>query len=146
MRLHCKKRPGHWRLILDNEDLFGANVREVGAVEDMFSLVSNETRALGYEVLWLSNRLENNVKALKIDGFYPGDSESVLRGEYPFYRSLYLTTWEPDHLKKPLANELVQYIINQVKQHGEEQGIISVERLKAAGWKFSGDELIGEPE
>ena len=146
MRLHCKKRPGHWRLILDNEDLFGPAVRDVGSVEDMFLLVGDEERSIGYEVLWLSNRKENKVKSLTIDGFDPDNSENVLRGDYPFYRSLYLTTWEPDHLKKPLAKELVDYVIKQVSLHGEIQGIISVEKLKDAGWRFSVDELIGEPE
>jgi len=28
-RLHCKLRPGHWRLILDNEELFSTQLNEV---------------------------------------------------------------------------------------------------------------------
>ena len=39
-RLHCKIRPGHWRLLLDNEDLFGPRLQEVGTIPDMISLVA----------------------------------------------------------------------------------------------------------
>ncbi|MDH4318615.1 MAG: substrate-binding domain-containing protein, partial [Desulfobulbaceae bacterium] len=32
-RLHCKQRPGHWRLILDNEDQFSPAMIEVGSIK-----------------------------------------------------------------------------------------------------------------
>ncbi len=145
-RLHCKKRPGHWRLILDNEDMFGTGVREVGAIEDMFTLVAAQPTAIGYEVLWLTNRQEGKVKALKINNHGPDDLEKLLSGQYPFYRSLILTTWEPAHLKKTISQNLVDYIIKQVDLHGEPQGIVSARRLRSYGWKFSGNELVGTPE
>ena len=146
VRLHCKKRPGHWRLILDNEDMFGAGVREVGAIEDMFSLVASQQTAIGYEVLWLTNQKEGKVKPLMIDNDSANESDKVASGKYPFYRSLYLTTWEPEYLKNPNSQKLVDYIVEQVEIHGARQGIISVKKLKSNGWKFSGNELVGTPE
>jgi len=145
-RLHCKKRPGHWRLILNNEDYFSVRTKIVGSISDVFSLVATMPTAIGYEVLWLSTRQAGNVKVLKVDGHNPDDFDKILTGAYPFYRALYLSTWEPDHVKNPHSQKLVNYIINMVEQHGEKQGIISVRRLKIAGWKFSGNELIGGPK
>ena len=34
VRLHCKLRPGQWRLLLDNEELFSPDLLDVGAIED----------------------------------------------------------------------------------------------------------------
>jgi len=47
-RLHCKARPGHWRLILDNEDLFGHNLNEVGSIPDMVHDVASNQGAVGH--------------------------------------------------------------------------------------------------
>lgn len=145
-RLHCKKRPGHWRLILDNEDFFSVRTKIVGSINDVFSLVATMPTAIGYEVLWLSTRQAGNVKVLKVDGNHPDDFDTILTGSYPFYRALYLSTWEPDHVKNPHSHDLVNYIISMVEQHGDKQGIVSVSRLKKAGWKFSENELIGGPK
>ena len=34
VRLHCKKRPGHWRHLLKNEDLMSPRLFEVGVIPD----------------------------------------------------------------------------------------------------------------
>jgi hypothetical protein len=146
VRLHCKKRPGHWRSLLDNEDLFGPEVRAVGAIEDMFSMIADTPAAIGYEVMWLSNREAGKVKSLSIDGRDPADLETLVDGSYPFYRVLYLTTWEDERTRNPHSRKLVDYIIKQAELHGMSQGIIPVSRLKKAGWKFIGNELVWEPE
>jgi ABC-type phosphate transport system substrate-binding protein len=144
-RLHCKKRPGHWRLMLSDPDKFGPEIKEVGAIEDMFSLVADTPYAIGYEVMWMVNRQAGKVKALRIDGMSPDDLEHLARGEYPLYRSLSLTTWEKDGLRSPKSEGLVKYIIDRVEKHGSREGIIPVSRLREAGWIFEGDELVGEP-
>ena len=144
-RLHCKKRPGHWRLLLDYEDLFSPEARSVGAIEDMFSLVAQNPSAIGYEVMWLAHRNAGEVKSINIDTMNPKDLEHLLAGRYPLYRVLYITTWEEDHLKKPHAQKLVAFITHQIEQKGPSQGIIPVSKLKEAGWKFRDSELVGEP-
>lgn len=144
-RLHCKTRPGHWRLLLDKEDFFSPDSRSVGAIEDMFSLVAQNPGAIGYEVMWLAHRNAGMVKSLNIDNMNPMDLEHLLAGRYPLYRVLSITTWEEPHLQKPHARELVDFIIGQIEQHGAPQGIIPVSSLKEAGWQFRESELVGEP-
>ena len=144
-RLHCKKRPGHWRLLLDNEDLFSPDSRSVGAIEDMFSLVAQNHSAIGYEVMWLSNRNAGRVKSIKIDGMDPRNIEHLRSGKYPIYRVLNITTWEDKHLRNPHAEKLAAFITSQTELKGSMQGIIPVSELKDAGWKFKGTELVGEP-
>lgn len=144
-RLHCKKRPGHWRLMLDSAELFAPEATEVGAIEDMFSLVSTTPSAIGYEVMWMSSRMGDKVKTVKIDGRHPGDLEHLLNGRYPFYRALSLTTWERGDPTGSRSGKLTEYVIRKVEEHGIDEGIIPVSRLRAAGWSFHGDEVTGEP-
>ena len=145
-RLHCKKRPGHWRLLLDNENLFAPELRSVGSIEDMFSLVSSDPNAIGYEVMWMSKISDDEVKALKINGNAPDDLRTLLKGNYPIYRALYLTTWEPENVKNRHAHPLVKYIESRIDIIGMDKGIVPASMLRKAGWKFRGSELIGEPE
>jgi len=144
-RLHCKKRPGHWRLLLDKEDLFSPESRSVGSIEDMFSLVAQNPSAIGYEVMWLAHRNSGKVKSINIDNMNPMDLDHLIAGRYPLYRVLDLTTWEDQPLQKPHARDLVDFIIDQIELKGTPQGIIPVSQLKEAGWKFRDSELIGEP-
>ncbi|MEN8136476.1 MAG: substrate-binding domain-containing protein [Thermodesulfobacteriota bacterium] len=145
-RLHCKKRPGHWRLLLDNEDLFSPETRTIGAIEDMFSLLAATPNAIGYEVMWMSHRNKGKVKSINIDGMGPMDLAPLLAGKYPLYRVLNITTWEDRHLQKPHSKRLVDFIIRQTELQGRPQGIIPVAQLREAGWKFEGSELVGEPD
>ncbi len=145
-RLHCKSRPGHWRLLLDNEDLFGPNVAEMSSIPDMMQQVASDPSALGYEVAWNIPReqVTGKVRTIAIDGYSPFDEQALLRGDYPLYRTYNITTWEGAQAK-PLATQLVAYLMEQVERHGHEFGIVSTQRLKAAGWRFRGNELYDEP-
>jgi phosphate transport system substrate-binding protein len=146
-RLHCKLRPGHWRLLLDNEDLFSPNLHEVGAIPDMISQVAGNERAIGYETLWMIHRFQQsgNVRALKIDGLDPNDQSSLLSGAYPFFRTYSLTTWEDASTKNPLAQKVVEYVLQQAEHIDRKFGLIPASRLREAGWEFYGDELTGRP-
>jgi len=145
-RLHCKNRPGHWRLLLDNSDLFSPEARSVGAIEDMFSLVATTPNAIGWEVMWMTDayRRDGKVKSLRIDGMDPKDTRNLLAGRYPLYRVLSITTWEDDKSGKPHARRLAAYIAAQVEKYGLDQGIVPASQLRQAGWRFADDELIGE--
>ncbi len=146
-RLHCKIRPGHWRLLLDNEDLFGPRLQEVGTIPDMISLVANSQDAVGYEVGMMAERYrshEGSVKALAIDGWEP-TMDNLLAGRYPFYRTLNLTTWEGESVKNPEADKLVEYLLALDDQLAGQVGLVSALSLRKQGWQFRGNELVGEP-
>ncbi len=55
-RRHCKLRPGHWRLLLAQQDLFSRDLLEVGTIKDMIASVSTDPLAIGYETLWMVQR------------------------------------------------------------------------------------------
>jgi hypothetical protein len=147
-RLHCKLRPGHWRLLLDNEDLFSPSLLEVGAIPDMISQVASNPSAIGYEVVWNTARYreQGKVKILRINGISPLDQDALIRGRYPLYRVYNLTTWHGEGLTNPKAEKLIQYLLKAIKGLPEEHNIIPASRLKEAGWRFKGDELVGEPD
>jgi ABC-type phosphate transport system substrate-binding protein len=147
-RLHCKLRPGHWRLLIDNQDMFSTSLQEVGAIPDMIYKVASNQGAIGYEVLWHLIRYKQRGKAnaLRINGFNPENQEHIISGKYPLYRVYNLTTWEGKHTANPVAQKLVEYLLQQCKHMDTEHGIIPASRLRQAGWKFKGNELIGEPK
>ena len=131
--------------ILDNEDLFSPQSRNVGAIEDMFSMVSDNRGAIGYEVWWMSERQGMNVRALKVGGLDPGNADVLFHGEYPLYRAIYLTLWEEEHTANPYAKDLVDFLSAFSERKYEELGIVPASILRENGWKFKGDELVGEP-
>jgi len=145
-RLHCKIRPGHWRLLLDNEDLFGPRLQEVGTIPDMISLVANSPDAVGYEVGMMIERYreEGRVKFLTIDGLKP-NADNLQDRRYPLYRTLNLTTWEGEEVENPEADKLVEYLLQLGNHLGEVYGFVPAEILRKEGWQFKGNELVGEP-
>lgn len=147
-RLHCKLRPGHWRLLLDNEDLFSTGILEVGAISDMMSKVASNRASIGYEVLWNLVRYKDKgkVKALNINGHSPYKTESLISGGYPFYRVYNITTWEGKGLENQLAGKLVEYILQHSGDIDEKHRLAPASLLRKAGWKFKDNELIGIPE
>lgn len=144
-RLHCKTRPGHWRLLLDNEDMFGANLQEVGAIPDMLSRVASVKRAIGFETMWMVRRYgyENKVRSLTIDGVGADNQEKILAGKYPMYRTYNIAAWSRKELANKYAPEVIAFLRRLVETEGDSYGIIPASRLKNAGWKFDGEELIG---
>lgn len=148
-RLHCKARPGHWRLILDKEQDFGWEITEVSAIRDMIQQVSSQPGAIGYETLWHIHRIKrdegNTVKTVKVDGTAPENDEAVIRGQYPLYRVFNITTWGEGPAHKALADELADYLIAQADQIERKYAILPVSKLRKNGWRFDGNELISEP-
>jgi len=146
-RLHCKIRPGHWRLLLDNEDQFSPRLFEVGVIPDMISQVARSPGAIGMEVpsMMKYHRSRGEVRMLKIDGHDPEDMAYVRSGKYPLYRTYHLTTWKQDNKANRLANELVSWLQSHIEKIHKDISFVPPSQLKAAGWQFRGDELIGEP-
>jgi len=147
-RLHCKQRTGHWRLILDNEDLFSPRMFEVSAIKDMISEVAGNTDSIGYETLWMAftyyKDSEDRVKALSVNGVSPTDNAKLAAGEYPLYRTFQVTTWETADKNKH-AQGLVDYLMSQIEKVDPAFGFVPVSELRKAGWQFKDAELIGEP-
>jgi len=146
-RLHCKLRPGHWRLLLDNEDLFSPDLMEVGAIEDMVRSVATDPQAIGYETLWMARKHDppGAVKPLRLNGVRSDDADALAEGRYPLYRVYNVTTWEGG-AGNPLAKELVHFLLDRVQENDSRFFMVPVSRLRANGWRFEGDELVGEPE
>lgn len=147
-RLHCKQRPGHWRLILDDENLFGRDIQEVSAITDMILQVGRMESAIGYETLWHIVRHVNQqkVKLLRVNGVDPRDDAALASGSYPLYRVFNITTWADTPAAKPLADDLASYLIEKAGAIAPEFGILPVQKLRAEGWKFFENELIGMPK
>lgn len=146
-RLHCKIRPGHWRLLLNNEDQFSPRLFEVGVIADMISQVGRNPGAIGMEVPSMTeyHRAKGKVRMLKIDGHEPTDMAYVRSGKYPLYRSYHLTTWKQDSKTRRLAYDLISYLQAHIEKIHEDISFVPPSELKAAGWRFRGDELIGTP-
>jgi len=148
VRLHCKKRPGHWRHLLKNEDLMSPRLFEVGVIPDMIKQVVDNELAIGIETMYMlrAHKKEGKLKVLTIDDHHPSQETHLLNGEYPIYRTYNLTTWQGEGKNYEMAREFVQEIKEHIESHGENYGFISPSRLKKAGWKFKSDELIAEPD
>jgi len=146
-RLHCKKRPGHWRLLLDNSDLFSPDLQAVGAIPDMISLVASNPGAIGYEVMQMVREYQTKgkVKELKIGGLDPSDAQHLVSGDYPLYRTYNITTWEGENDKNPHAQKLVERLLAEIDHVDKKYGIIPASHLRQAGWEFKENELIGGP-
>jgi ABC-type phosphate transport system substrate-binding protein len=146
-RLHCKQRPGHWRLLLDHEDLFSPRMSEVSTIPDMIAEIASDPYAIGYETLWMLKRYRQRgkVKTLSINRIDPADNAKLIAGAYPLYRTFNVTTWAEAATKTPQAEALLKYLIEYMERLEPKYGIVPVSKLRRAGWKFLENELIGEP-
>lgn len=147
-RLHCKARPGHWRLILDNENQFSINLNEVGTIPDMVSAVASRKNAVGHLATWNIYKYADQwgVKALKINGISPDDTEALESNQYPFYRSYNITTWSTEGVINRHSPGLVKHLIKSAAKTDKRFSMVPASRLRKTGWKFIGDELVGEPD
>ena len=147
-RFHCKQRPGHWRLILDNEELYSLRTDEVASIKDMISKIAGIKGAIGYEVLWNIKhyRATKKIKFLRVGDADPSKGADVASGRYPFYRVYNITSWGAESgVEKTEAAALVQYILAHIDEVEPDFGLVPAHQLHRAGWGFSGDELISPP-
>jgi phosphate transport system substrate-binding protein len=146
-RLHCKQRPGHWRLLIDNEEQYGARLNNVSTISDMITQVTTKPYAIGFEELLHLERLDKQrkAKAIMINNISPTDVERLAKGDYPIYNTFSLTTWENQATRNPHAAKLVQYVIDNMDEIAAKYGIASAKKLRENGWIFNDNELVGEP-
>jgi ABC-type phosphate transport system substrate-binding protein len=145
-RLHCKGRPGHWRLLLDNESLFSPALVEVPAIQDMITEVSRDRAAIGYETLWhIADKAKaGTVRPLRLAGVEATDGEALAAGRYPLYRVFNITSWRGGDAN-PKAAALVDWLVQRATEMDPSYGIVPVSSLRRHGWRFVGDELVGHP-
>lgn len=145
-RLHCKKRPGHWTLLLKSQEQFGPMLKEVGVIPDLVAKVGQLADSVSIETPYMIKAYQKDpVKILKIDGFSPADIDYVASGKYPFYRTYSMTSWNRDGGHKQQTMKLIRFLRDHIEKHYQEYAMVPVSKLKKAGWKFKGDELIAEP-
>ncbi len=146
-RLHCKVRPTGWQMLLRDENLFGYDITQVPAIRDMIETVAATPGALGYETLYhVAQYPASKVKVLKLDGIDPRDAEAVAAGRYPLFRVFSVSSWAEPPARKPLADALVRHLLDNVERIDPAYHIVPVTRLRAAGWAFHGDEVVGRPD
>ena len=90
-RLHCKKRPGHWKTILPEAKSFRQKRLNVKSAADMVKRVSDFPTAIGHTGSAWAFDHDSKVKALNIDTYAPTAS-NLKKGLYPFYRQLSAVT------------------------------------------------------
>ncbi|MEO5331418.1 MAG: hypothetical protein H7839_05290 [Magnetococcus sp. YQC-5] len=146
-RLHCKARPGHWRLLIDNENQFSPRMKEVNNIPDVITEVMANSGSIGYETKTniMHYQKDKHPRILHVEGQDPHDLTALANLKYPLYRTFALAIWEDKELRNPHVDELVALILKEIALLGPEHGFVPVAMLRAAGWQFSGDEVIGEP-
>jgi len=145
-RLHCKKRPGHWKLLLEDENFFSPMAVDMGAIPDVISHTHQTPGSISYETLSMVQRYqtEGKVKIITLNNQRPDDLQALIAGRYPLYRTYNITTWQ-GAARKPLADKLVAYLIQKLESQPIEKNLVTLKMLRKAGWKFNGDELVAAP-
>jgi ABC-type phosphate transport system substrate-binding protein len=114
----------------------------------MIYLVASNPAAIGYEVMQMVREFKNKgaVKPLMIDGLSPEVASNLISARYPLYRTFMLSLWENAEARNPHAKHLVEYILTHIEHIDPQYGIIPASSLRESGWKFKGNELIGQPD
>jgi len=145
--IHCKKRPGHWRLLLDNEDLFSLRLQNVVNIPDIVSAVAGNKMAVSLAASYLAhvvNRNRGEVRGVYIDNIGASDLEALVEGRYPLYRTLSITYWQNAPNQKEIQ-KLIVFLDSYIKENSKRLLFVPATRLKQAGWGFSGEELVAAP-
>lgn len=86
-RLHCKKRPGHWKRILPSANDFTEKKINVKSAAEMVQRVSDFPGAIGHiGSTWLFDA-GTKVRNITVDNIKP-TAENLKNKKYPFFRKL----------------------------------------------------------
>ena len=91
VRLHCKKRPGHWKTLLPDAAAFRQKRLNVSSAADMVQRVGDFKSALGHIGSTWDFGSGNHIKILSVDGYQP-TAENLRSKKYPFFRNLSAVT------------------------------------------------------
>lgn len=86
-RLHCKKRPGHWKTILPSAESFVKERLNVSSAADMVKLMSDFDTAFGHIGSTWEFGKNSNVKAITVNNV-AATAANLKNKTYPFHRKL----------------------------------------------------------
>ena len=90
-RLHCKKRPGHWKTILPSADAFVKKRINVSSANEMVKMVTSLDSSIGHTGSTWEFDNNSNVKAITINNL-EATAENLKNNSYPFHRKLSAVT------------------------------------------------------
>lgn len=90
-RLHCKKRPGHWKRILPDAKSFRAERINVKSADEMSQRVSDFSGAIGHIGSTWIFEAGDKTKHITVDKIKPS-AINLKNKRYPFYRKLSAVT------------------------------------------------------
>ncbi len=90
-RLHCKKRPGHWKTILPNAGDFVKKRLDVSSAEEMVKLVTDFDTSIGHIGATWEFGAGSHVKAIKVNNI-EASAKNLKNKSYPFHRRLSAVT------------------------------------------------------
>jgi len=109
-RLHCSKRPGHWKTILKSKKEFTSKRLNVQSAADMVSRMNDFKTAIGHTGAVWQFSSGDNLKSVKINGYAPTAS-NIKDGNYPFYRMLSAITSETASAEVAELMEMTQELL-----------------------------------
>lgn len=86
-RLHCKKRPGHWKTILPSHKEFRQKRLNVKSAAAMIERVNDFSGAIGHTGATWEFKPKDKIKVVTVDGVQP-TAKNLANGTYHFYRQL----------------------------------------------------------
>ncbi len=86
-RLHCKKRPGHWKTILPSVDAFAKKRLNVSSASEMVKLLSSLETAIGHIGSTWEFAENSKLKSIKINNI-EATADNLKNKSYPFHRKL----------------------------------------------------------
>lgn len=90
-RLHCKKRPGHWKTILPSAESFAKKRLDVSSAKEMTKLVTSFDTSIGHiGATWIYDE-SSNVKSITVNNI-EATAENLKNKTYPFHRMLSAVT------------------------------------------------------
>jgi len=121
-RLHCKKRPGHWKRILPAPTDFTSKRINVQSADEMVKRVGDFESAIGHAgTAWLRGE-SSNTKIIRVGGYLP-TSENLKKELYPFFRQLSVIT------KNNATTELKALMLSAQKEVARHPELFSEHQL-----------------
>lgn len=90
-RLHCKKRPGHWKTILPNKKLFREKRLNVSSSAEMVQRINDFPWAIGHTGSTWIREPDLNVKQITVNKI-EATAKNLENKSYTFYRNLSAVT------------------------------------------------------
>jgi len=86
-RLHCKKRPGHWKSVIKDVKAFRQQRISVKSAKAMIQHINDFDDTIGHTGSTWKFKPTDKIKRLSIDGYKP-TAQNIARGKYPYSRQL----------------------------------------------------------